>query len=390
MSNLQHSPAKYYHNNSSPSSLNILLPEHGNDNSIQETLIGKQLNYPMGSFNPHSYMPQNSYMGQDEDTVLSRVKDNINHPKDVSPPAQHAAAAAQGDQDIANRGKLVLPKLNLNVNDSGASFPDDSLSPNEFPLSTSTVSSSATPMMADSPNSKPKRERPRSHTPRPSNSFILYRREKHIEIMAQYKGVKTLNNNVISKIVANMWRSESPEVKAHFSALADAEKRAHMLKYPDYKYRPRKSVIKKSPTRKTPTTSSKELKMPAMSQPMGMVQQAYPPNMAAPYSSMGQQMHWNVMPQHINPMSQGHYQQMHLMDQAHQIPMMESEVEHGYDMMGGERFVMSPNFDGHENFLPHDTMLSPAEYTHSWPMGASIHGVWDLGLDQKPLGELSE
>ncbi|KAI8930159.1 high mobility group box domain-containing protein, partial [Entophlyctis helioformis] len=85
-----------------------------------------------------------------------------------------------------------------------------------------------------------KRERPKTHTPRPANSFILYRREKHIEIMAQYKGSKTLNNNVISKIVADMWRSEVPEIKARYAAMADEEKRAHMAKYPDYKYRPRK------------------------------------------------------------------------------------------------------------------------------------------------------
>ncbi|KAI8899577.1 high mobility group box domain-containing protein, partial [Globomyces pollinis-pini] len=75
---------------------------------------------------------------------------------------------------------------------------------------------------------------------RPSNSFILYRREKHVEIMAQYKGGKTLNNNVISKIVASMWKQESAETKARFASLAEQEKKAHMLKYPDYKYRPRK------------------------------------------------------------------------------------------------------------------------------------------------------
>ncbi|KAJ3218743.1 hypothetical protein HDU67_004263 [Dinochytrium kinnereticum] len=91
---------------------------------------------------------------------------------------------------------------------------------------------------------KHKRERNKTHTPRPSNSFILYRREKHAEIMSQYKGAKALNNNVISKIVATMWRQEEPEVKAKYAAKAEEEKKAHMLKYPDYKYRPRKSPQK--------------------------------------------------------------------------------------------------------------------------------------------------
>ena len=84
----------------------------------------------------------------------------------------------------------------------------------------------------------------RNAIPRPSNSFILYRREKHAEIMAQYKGAKALNNNVISKIVASMWKQESSEIKSFYSGKAEEEKRLHMLKYPDYKYRPRKNSSK--------------------------------------------------------------------------------------------------------------------------------------------------
>ncbi|KAJ1562632.1 hypothetical protein HK405_009700 [Cladochytrium tenue] len=86
-----------------------------------------------------------------------------------------------------------------------------------------------------------RRERPRSHTPRPSNSFIIYRREKHAEIMANFHGAKNLNNNVISKIVAGLWREERPDVRAYYAARAEQEKREHMIKYPDYKYRPRKN-----------------------------------------------------------------------------------------------------------------------------------------------------
>ncbi|KAJ3101848.1 hypothetical protein HDU97_001022 [Phlyctochytrium planicorne] len=102
----------------------------------------------------------------------------------------------------------------------------------------------AAAVAANLPSNKHKRERNKTHTPRPSNSFILYRREKHAEIMSQYKGAKALNNNVISKIVATMWRQEEPEVKAKYAAKAEEEKKAHMLKYPDYKYRPRKSPQK--------------------------------------------------------------------------------------------------------------------------------------------------
>ena len=72
------------------------------------------------------------------------------------------------------------------------------------------------------------------------------------------------------------------------------------------------------------------------------------------------------------------------------MPMMDSEVDHGYDMIGTDRFVLSPTFNGHSEFLQQDTMLSPSEYAHAWPLGTSVQGVWDLGLDQKQLDGHSE
>ncbi|KAJ3408232.1 hypothetical protein CcCBS67573_g03677 [Chytriomyces confervae] len=80
------------------------------------------------------------------------------------------------------------------------------------------------------------------HTPRPSNSFMIYRREKQAEILAQYRGQKALHNNAISKVVADMWREESPDVRAEYAAKAETEKLQHMLKYPGYKYTPRRGA----------------------------------------------------------------------------------------------------------------------------------------------------
>ncbi|KAI9330175.1 high mobility group box domain-containing protein, partial [Obelidium mucronatum] len=73
-----------------------------------------------------------------------------------------------------------------------------------------------------------------------SNSFMIYRREKQAEILAQYKGQKALHNNAISKVVADMWREETPEVRAEYAAKAEHEKIQHMIKYPGYKYTPRR------------------------------------------------------------------------------------------------------------------------------------------------------
>lgn len=88
----------------------------------------------------------------------------------------------------------------------------------------------------------------KTHTPRPSNSFILYRKDKHIDIMARLKNENGVNNNVVSKVVAEMWRNEDVEVKAHYAEMAEEAKRAHSLKYPDYKYRPRKAAPKSAPS----------------------------------------------------------------------------------------------------------------------------------------------
>jgi len=221
------------------------------------------------------------------------------------------------------------------------------VSPGDLPLSTSTVNSSPEIQEEDSPP-KLKRDRTKNRTPRPANSFILYRREKHVEIMAQYKGVKTLNNNVISKIVASMWRSETPEVKAHFSALAEAEKRAHLLKYPDYKYRPRKSATKKggSVSKKSSPNRAKD---PAL----------------ADYQNPMYSMPWNVHS----------YQSLEL---DNGLPLLEqTEVERGFQFKPEHSSTRFPTFET-PGFMPEDHLLDHNEYEHTWNMGAP--SVWDMGL----------
>lgn len=79
-----------------------------------------------------------------------------------------------------------------------------------------------------------------SRPPRPPNSFIIYRREKHLALSRQKKD-QHLHNNIISKMIAAMWHEEPVSVKAIYAAKAEAEKAAHKLKYPGYKYKPRKS-----------------------------------------------------------------------------------------------------------------------------------------------------
>ncbi|KAJ1976308.1 hypothetical protein H4R34_004028 [Dimargaris verticillata] len=72
---------------------------------------------------------------------------------------------------------------------------------------------------------------------RPHNSFILYRKDKQKEITQK---TPNINQKVVSKMIGQMWKAESKEVKDYYAKQAEIHKKEHMEKYPDYKYTPRK------------------------------------------------------------------------------------------------------------------------------------------------------
>ncbi|KNZ59581.1 hypothetical protein VP01_16g7 [Puccinia sorghi] len=81
--------------------------------------------------------------------------------------------------------------------------------------------------------------------PRPPNSWILYRSDKIVEMKSQHNG---LAQCLLSKEIAAKWHSESPEVKNNYEKKAELIKAEHAIKYPDYKY---------SPKRRKPADTSK-------------------------------------------------------------------------------------------------------------------------------------
>ncbi|KAJ7647508.1 hypothetical protein FB45DRAFT_1051980 [Roridomyces roridus] len=70
--------------------------------------------------------------------------------------------------------------------------------------------------------------------PRPPNAWILYRSDKSKTVregrMAQGE---------LSKIIAEMWRNEAPEIRAYYERLADQAKIQHLNDNPGYKYKPK-------------------------------------------------------------------------------------------------------------------------------------------------------
>ena len=205
-----------------------------------------------------------------------------------------------------------------------------------------------------------------NHTPRPPNSFILYRREKHSEIVAQHQsqGAKAMNNNMISKIVADMWRQEPPEVKAIYSAKAEVEKQVHLLKYPGYKYRPRKSTKKAAGDKgnemsgdsSTPTNSRSNLAKKGSSSKRS--------------PKPRQSHHSKSSPSMVNPSSSG------IMPHSSPFPNMFPSVIHGLSGSNPQNDAAAlvslnaalnstlPNFD-----FPDDSRYNlPLDFQHDWAM----------------------
>ncbi|RIB06480.1 high mobility group box domain-containing protein, partial [Gigaspora rosea] len=70
---------------------------------------------------------------------------------------------------------------------------------------------------------------------RPPNAFILYRKNKQPDVVAQNKN---LTNAEVSKVISKMWWKETEEIRFQWEKLADRMKLKHMQDHPDYVYQP--------------------------------------------------------------------------------------------------------------------------------------------------------
>ncbi|KAJ3043288.1 hypothetical protein HDV00_005291 [Rhizophlyctis rosea] len=132
-------------------------------------------------------------------------------------------------------------------------LPTPSPSPQEpktTTITTATATAPALPTNAPKPPPTPSKPPPpkpeplnkKTRIPRPPNSFILYRREKHPHVLSTNP---TISNNEISKIVAKMWREEPDDVKWAYKMRSEEEAGKHREEFPGYKFRPRKCIAKR-------------------------------------------------------------------------------------------------------------------------------------------------
>ncbi|CAG8834741.1 20029_t:CDS:1 [Gigaspora margarita] len=79
-------------------------------------------------------------------------------------------------------------------------------------------------------------KRRQEKVPRPSNAFILYRKDKQFNVKNQYN----LSNCQVSKVISQMWNAENNEIKLYYKKLANSKKLDHIQKYPNYVYKLKK------------------------------------------------------------------------------------------------------------------------------------------------------
>ncbi|KAM0260916.1 hypothetical protein ACHAQJ_002536 [Trichoderma viride] len=96
-------------------------------------------------------------------------------------------------------------------------------------------------------------DREANHVPRPRNSWILYRQFFSGEFIKTYPGITA---SELSSLISAKWKNEPPHEKNFWNYLAEQEERNHKQKYPDYKYRVRKSQAKKKRGRQATATAA--------------------------------------------------------------------------------------------------------------------------------------
>ncbi|GJJ06283.1 hypothetical protein Clacol_000474 [Clathrus columnatus] len=85
---------------------------------------------------------------------------------------------------------------------------------------------------------------PGNQPPRPPNAWILYRSDKLRNIPSPPPGAPKRPQAEVSKMISQMWKLESPDVRGHYERLSEIKKAEHQAMYPGYRFQPMKKEDK--------------------------------------------------------------------------------------------------------------------------------------------------
>ncbi|TRM58939.1 high mobility group box domain-containing protein, partial [Schizophyllum amplum] len=77
-----------------------------------------------------------------------------------------------------------------------------------------------------------------THVPRPANMYMLFRRARQAEIVAENTDPTVPPQQNLSKRIGREWNALSPEDRRYWKVEAEKEKREHKRLYPNYKFAP--------------------------------------------------------------------------------------------------------------------------------------------------------
>lgn len=80
--------------------------------------------------------------------------------------------------------------------------------------------------------------------PRPPNAWIMYRSDKMKALPPIQPGEPRRVQADVSKMISNMWKGETEEVKLEYERRSEARKQQHLLQFPGYRYAPQKKEEK--------------------------------------------------------------------------------------------------------------------------------------------------
>ncbi|KAG5734554.1 HMG-box protein STE11 [Termitomyces sp. T112] len=135
-----------------------------------------------------------------------------------------------------------------------------------------------------------------NHIPRPSNSFMLYSKDKRPLLQG--------NARDKSKLIGELWHVELADVRAHYERRAEDEKKRHAEKYPDYVFHPQKKHKGQTRVRKRAKSQAKMQSGLSLNMGMPMAKRnmpGYEVGVASPLTVSSPESSGPLTPRDISP-----------------------------------------------------------------------------------------